>query len=95
MNPRKPTKEEKKELFDYLISEGWGMGTVPEEVVEKDLNAWINEAAIAVFDQFTIDSESLVYRGKVIVVVWLYERGIKTETFVWRGGKLELVPNIV
>jgi hypothetical protein len=35
MNPRKPTEEEKKELFDYLISEGWGMGTVEEKVVEK------------------------------------------------------------
>ena len=63
------------------------MGTVPEEVVDKDLNDWINTSAVAVFDQFTIGS--LGYRGKVVVVVWLYERGIKTETFVWREGKLE------
>ena len=88
MNPRKPTGEEKKEIVEYLISEGYGMGTVSEEVVEKDLAAWVADAAIAVFDNYSTDSPG--YRGKVMVVVW--RNGVEaSEVFVWREGKLEKV----
>ena len=91
MNPRKPNEEEKEALFEYLISQGWGMGTVSEEVVDKNLNDQINISAVAVFDQYTIVSPE--YRGKVMVVVWVHSLGIETETFIWRGGKMERLPN--
>ena len=92
MNPRKPTEEEKKELFEYLVSEGFGMGTVTEEATESVFNAWMNTAALAVFDNYQTDYPG--YKGKVLVILPTYTLYPEiVELYVWHEGKITRVRN--
>ncbi len=92
MNPRKPTEEEKKELIGYLISEGYGMGTVSDEAVESGFRTWINAAAIAVFDDYQTDYPG--YHGKVFVILPTYTLHPNiVELYVWENGKMTRIRN--
>ena len=83
MNPRKPTEEEKTQLADYILRdedpEMFDLGKVdPERKTEVEVA--IEEAAIAVFENYMTDSVG--YAGKVMVVVW--PSGAEfTQTFTW------------
>ena len=82
MNPRKPTQEEKDQLIQYL----WQHNDVdPTDADREEAQDFVENAAIAVFDDYQTDSPG--YVGKVMVVVWSGGPGI-TEVFVWREGKI-------
>jgi hypothetical protein len=92
MNPRKPTEEEKKELLEYLVSEGFGMGTVTEEQTEGVFNTWMDTAPLAMFDNYQTDYPG--YIGKVLVILPtndLYPEIV--EIYVWHEGKITRVRN--
>jgi len=90
MNPRKLTKEEKKEFLEYLVSEGYGMGTVTEEKIHGDLNAWLDTAPLAVFDKY--QTEYPGYEGKVLVILPTYDLYPEiVEIYVWHDGKITRV----
>lgn len=80
---RKPTQQEREELFEYLSTLIW------YDIDEPEKEAWdaVEAAAIAVFDNYVSDSPS--YVGKIMMVIWnggpqMY--GV----FIWQDG--EIVP---
>ncbi|GHO98378.1 hypothetical protein KSF_084260 [Reticulibacter mediterranei] len=76
MNPRKPTKEEKNELIHFLVENDYGGYEEDKETAE----GIVENAAIAVFDDYATGSPG--YVGKVMVVV--YDGGTEqTETYSW------------
>ena len=90
MNPRKPTEEEKQELFAYLIAEEcFGMGMVTDEEVRDTFHEWINSAPVAVFDTYA------EYEGKVLVTLPMdglpYPEDI--EVYRWHDGKITKMSN--
>ena|SRR5258708_25349697 len=92
MNPRKLTKEEKKELLEYLVSEGYGMGTGTEDPVLGDLTTWIDAAPLAVFDNYQTDYPG--YEGKVLVILPTYDLHPEVvEIYVWDEGKITRIRN--
>jgi hypothetical protein len=83
MNPRKPTKEEKKQLLEFILRdedpEMYDAGKVDPEH-KGDMREAIDAAAIAIFDHYITDSVG--YAGKVMVVVWPVAPGA-TQTYTW------------
>jgi len=83
MNPRKPTKEEKNEVVEYLLANDYKDDKSERENVE----GYVENAAIAVFDEYVTGGPG--YSGKVMVVV--YDGGTnQTETYSWNSldGKI-------
>ncbi len=75
MNLRKPTEQEKKELVDYLVKEGY------IEAPEPDEDLFDGTIYAAVFDNYITDGPG--YAGRVMVVVWSGAPEF-TETYIWR-----------
>lgn len=77
MKLRKPTKAEKLELITY-----WLQNYIddPTEEDREELEEATKEAAIAVFDDYCTDSP--IYAGKVMVVVWPAGPSF-TEVYIW------------
>jgi hypothetical protein len=76
MNPRVPTKEEKLELVEYLLSHGYKN----DESERMNIEGFVESASIAVFDHYITSSPG--YSGKLMVVV--YEGAPEmTETYTW------------
>ena len=65
MNPRKPTKEEKEQLAAFHFYDDFTYRTDEEEQEAKND---VENAAIAVFDNFVTGSSE--HSQKVMVVVW-------------------------
>jgi len=64
MEPRKPTKEEKKELIDFILKHD----LKNDENERANIEGFVESAAIAVFDNYTTSSPG--YSGKLMVVVY-------------------------
>ena len=79
MNPRKPIKGEKKELVTYILYDEFGKSSVSREDKEN-VEGLVEQAAIAVFDDYITDSPG--YAGKVMVVVWSGDPAY-TDTYIW------------
>ena len=78
MNPRKPTKEEKNELIEFLLTSDYANDQSERENVE----GYVENAAIAVFDDYVTGGPG--YSGKVLVIV--YDGGTnQTETYSWNS----------
>ena len=92
MEPRKPTDEEKKELLEYLVSGGYGMGMVTEEEVKEGFKNWVNTAPFAVFDSYQTDYPG--YKGKVLVILPTYSLYPEiVEVYIWVDGKITRIRN--
>jgi hypothetical protein len=78
MNPRKPTKEEKQELLEFVVAHKYV--TKPTNEERQDDADMIENASIAMFDDYITDSPG--YAGKVMVVVWSGDPSF-TETYTW------------
>jgi hypothetical protein len=87
MNPRKPTKEEKEALLDYLISsEAYDLGMVAEEV-KSVFNNWMENAPVVVFDNYATESPG--YKGKVLVLLPINDIYPEiVEIYVWHNGNI-------
>jgi hypothetical protein len=83
MSPRKPTKEGKKQLAEFILRdedpEMYDAGKVAPER-KAEVEEVIEGAAIAVFDHYITDSVG--YTGKVMVVIWPVAPGY-TQTYTW------------
>ena len=80
MNPRIPTKEEKIELIEYILTQGLNN----DENERVNIEGFVESAAIAVFDNYTTGSPG--YSGKLMVVV--YDGAPEmTETYTWEKEK--------
>jgi len=76
MNPRKPTEAEKNELVEFLMATDYGN----DQNELKNVEGYVDQAAIAVFDDYITGSPG--YAGKVMVVV--YDGATtQTETYSW------------
>jgi hypothetical protein len=76
MEPRKPTQEEKKEIVEYLLAHDFA----GDEGELENVEGYVENAAIAVFDHYITGSPG--YAGKVMVVV--YDGATtQTETYSW------------
>jgi hypothetical protein len=75
--PRAPTDSELKELSEWNV----GLG-LDQDVVDT----FIQDAYVAVFDQYQTDSPG--YVGKLMMVVWAGSPSM-FNVFVWRDGKME------
>jgi hypothetical protein len=77
MNPRKPTEAEKQELVEFLMTHDYANG----EEEREQVRGYIEDAAIAVFDNYT--TGAVGYAGKLMVVVY---NGApeQTETYIWQ-----------
>jgi hypothetical protein len=76
MNPRIPTKEEKNELVEYILTQDLRN----DENERANIEGFVESAAIAVFDHYITSSPG--YSGKLMVVV--YEGAPEmTETYTW------------
>jgi hypothetical protein len=79
MNSRVPTKDEKKELVEYLLKHDYKY----DENERENIEGFVESAAIAVFDHYITSSPG--YSGKLMVVV--YEGAPEmTETYTWEKG---------
>src|SRR5579872_5791215 len=67
IGPRRPTKEEKTELLEHIITNKY-LGEPTEEDRQDDAYNIENSVYIAVFDRYSTCSPG--YAGKVMVVVW-------------------------
>ena len=76
MEPRKPTKEEKKELIDFILKHD----LKNDENERANIEGFVESAAIAVFDNYTTSSPG--YSGKLMVVVYDGSPEM-TETYTW------------
>ena len=71
-----PTKEEKIELVEYLLTHDFKN----DENERPNIEGFVESAAIAVFDNYITSSPG--YSGKLMVVV--YEAAAEmTETYTW------------
>ena len=76
MNSRIPTKEEKTELIEYLLTHDYKN----DESERVNVEGFVESASIAVFDKYITSSPG--YSGKLMVVV--YEAAPEmTETYTW------------
>ncbi len=77
--PRLPTSSEIAELKEYLL-DGLGLGILGEDEPEKQAQDYLEQSAIAVFEnaQFLRDG----YGNKVMTVVYPNEVGY-FEVFIW------------
>jgi hypothetical protein len=97
MHPRKPTTDEKKQLLDFFLRdedpELFDAGKV-NPIHRDEIEDAIENAAIAVFDNYITDSVG--YAGKVMVVVWPTSPEY-TQTYTWltSGGKEYLAQEII
>jgi hypothetical protein len=83
MNPRKPTEIEKKEIVAYVLTHDFEN----DENERENVEGYVENAAIAVFDDYVTGSPG--YAGRVMVVV--YDGGTQqTETYSWNSldGKI-------
>ncbi len=83
MNPRKPTREEKRQLAEFILRgeepELFDLGKVDPER-KTEVEEAIEAAAIAVYDSYITDSVG--YAGKIMVVVWPAGPAY-TQTYTW------------
>lgn len=85
--PRTPTEKELQELIEYwMYEEGYGMEMVEEEAVKKWFTAWLDKAAIVVFDHYE-EMNYPSYKGKVLVVITSVDVALH-ETYIWKNGKI-------
>ena len=76
MNSRIPTKEEKNELVEYILTHG----LKSDQGERENIEGFVESASIAVFDHYITSSPG--YSGKLMVVV--YEGAPEmTETYTW------------
>src|SRR5262245_54436614 len=76
MNSRKPKKEEKIELVEYILTHNLRN----DENERANIDRFVESAAIAVFDNYITSSPG--YSGKLMIVV--YEGAPEmTETYTW------------
>lgn len=87
MNPRIPTEAEKEQLVQFLLLREYQN---PSGEDEKQERGFVEEAAIAVFDDYITDGPG--YAGKVMIVVWSGSPGL-TQTFIWHREEIELCTN--
>ena len=80
--PRKPTETEKSNLAYWAADE---MGGFEANDHLKQAQNLVNDAAIAVFDNYVSDSPG--YTGKVMTVVWGLGPSMY-EAFIWRNNEL-------
>jgi hypothetical protein len=66
MRPRRPNKQERKELFEYYVST---MQYMADEF--KDFNKDMNKRPYIVFDEY--QTEYPGYAGKVLILVPTYD----------------------
>jgi hypothetical protein len=87
MQPRKPTKQEEKELFEYFVMTGIeGIESI-EQFYE-----WIDNSPLAVFDNYRTDYPE--YAGKVLVMLPTYDLYPEiVDIYVWQEGKITKVTN--
>lgn len=80
---RNPNQQEKTELASYVFDQIW----MDAEDPSKEARDEVENAAIAVFDNYVSDSPG--YADKIMIVVW---RGGPQmyEVFIWRIG--EIIP---
>lgn len=84
--PRRPSPEELQQLSDFVAERYEYMPTSEEY---EEARNFAEQAHIAVIDQFQSDRPG--YAGKLMLVVW--NMGPECyETFCWRDGLLEIVP---
>ena len=83
--PRKPNENEKNALAFWVAEE---MGGFEANDHFSEGRMLVEEAAIAVFEDYVSDSPG--YAGKVMMVVWPGGPEIY-EAFVWRNGNLTKV----
>ena len=76
MKSRIPTKEEKIELVEYLLKHDYKN----DENERLNIEAFVESAAIAVFDNYITSSPG--YSGKLMVVVYQGSPEM-TETYTW------------
>ena len=76
MNSRIPTKEEKNELVEYILTHGLNSDQGERENIE----GFVESASIAVFDHYITSSPG--YSGKLMVVVYQGAPEM-TETYTW------------
>jgi hypothetical protein len=76
--PRKPTQAEKSDLVYYVVNEISGIGATDQM---KFAHAWVEDAAIAVFDDCLTDYPGYVL--KLMMVVW-HSSPEQYEVFIWR-----------
>ncbi len=90
MNPRIPTEAEKNELVTYILFDEFVKSSVSGEDKET-VEGLVENAAIAVFDDYITDSPG--YAGKVMVVVWSGDPAF-TDTYIWdreyENGKVNI-----
>jgi hypothetical protein len=80
MNSRIPTKEEKIEVVEYILTHDLRN----DENERENIEGFVESAAIAVFDHYITSSPG--YSGKLMVVV--YEGAPEmTETYTWVKDK--------
>ncbi len=85
--PRVPTDTEKEELAAYNAQRKY---TNPSQEEREQERSFVEEAHIAVFDNYISDSPG--YTGKVMVVVWGYPN--ITEVYTWKKEPHESEPKI-
>jgi hypothetical protein len=76
MNSRVPTKEEKIELVEYLLTHDYKN----DENERENIEGFVEGAAIAVFDNYITSSPG--YSGKLMIVVYGGSPEM-TETYTW------------
>lgn len=81
-HPRQPTNLEKSELAFWTAEE---MGGFEANDHLDQAKAWVDGAAIAVFDDYISDCPG--YCGKVMTVIWPAGPSLY-ETFIWRQEEL-------
>jgi hypothetical protein len=76
MNSRIPTKEEKNELVEYILTHG----LKSDQGERENIEGFVESASIAVFDHYITSSPG--YSGKLMVVVYQGAPEM-TETYTW------------
>ena len=80
LQPRLPTHEEKDELWRYLCRDYSFKAQDLADTEAGQLKGCIEDAAIAVFDNYISDGPG--YAGKVMLVVWPGGPDLR-EAFIW------------
>jgi hypothetical protein len=76
-DPRPPTAEERKQLSDWLLTQGFNA---------QDAVMTVDCAYIAVYDDYVTGCPG--YFGKVMSVVWDGSPG-QYQAFTWEDGRIE------
>ena len=87
MQPRKPNKQERKELFEYYVS------TTQYAANEfEDFNESMDTLPFVVFDEYRTEYPG--YAGKVLILVPTYDLYPQiVEVYIWHKGKIVRIEN--